>query len=373
LHGLEEVPNLRPITIGDGSRLFVGQYVLAIGNPFGVGNADGMTSASLGVISNIGRRAEPLLPRLARSNNESNPENQRVQSLQYWGSLIQADCRLNMGVSGGALINTRGELVGITMALAAHVGLETPGGFALPTDDLTRRIIDALRQGKEMEYGFMGIRPQNITAAQAKEQRCLPVDGVRVEEVNGPAARGGLLKDDIVVGINGQPVRTSSELVLRVGSLTAGAELHLDVVRGTRKAEVRMKLGKYPIVGEIIATNRRPTWNGIRFDYLSVLTLGRPDIDFPRFGGGESVRPRTGVAVIDVATGSPADLQGVSKQSVITAVNGKAVDDPDDFEKAVANVNGPVRLTISNEGREREYVLPPPSGASKPLKRLNEN
>jgi S1-C subfamily serine protease len=133
-----------------------------------------------------------------------------------------------------------------------------------------------------------------------------------------------------------------------------------------------MKLGKYPIVGEIIATNRRPSWNGIRFDYLSVLNSGRTEIDFPRFGG-ESIRPRSGVAVVDVATGSPADLQGVSKLSVITAVNGKAVDDPDDFEKAVANVNGPVKLTISNEGRERDYVLPPPSGASKPLKRLNEN
>ncbi|MFO0947261.1 MAG: trypsin-like peptidase domain-containing protein [Planctomycetota bacterium] len=339
-----------PIKIGDGSSLFIGQSILAIGNPYGVAASDGSTSVSRGIVSNVRRRP-------AGSTVPSMNEDLTIDS---YGTLVQTDARLNMGVSGGAIINIQGELVGITMALAAAMGYETPGGFAMPTDALTRRVISTLAEGREMEYGFLGIEPGTITARQAEAEGMLPVDGTRVVNIKPflPAYLAGLKQNDIITSINGKPVKNNNDLVLAVGSLPVGTVVDAEVVRGKSRVQLKLPLAKFPLRGQVYVTNRRPLWNGIRVDHLSILLrdFSFSDDPFSEMSSG-------GVVISEVETNSPAAEKGLQTRMVITRVNGEPIHWPDEFDKKVAAATGPVRLQIA---RGEEIELPPPSAPEAP-------
>ena len=322
---------LTPIAIGDGDRLFPGQFVLAMGNPYGTSAPDGALSASWGIVSNIRRRPAP---------STLEPESR----IHVWGTLVQTDARLNMGVSGGALIDVEGKLVGITMALSAATGFETPGGFALPTSDLTLRVIEALKSGKEFEYGFIGIVPKTITAERAKASELLPIAGVLVDALpdsNLPAYRAGLRKGDVITKINGQRITSQNELVVKVGGLPVGTVLDMEVVRGKSKLKLPVRLAKFPVRGRIFATNKRPSWNGLRVDHLSTLVPGR------YMGMSRGSEPKGGVAVRDVDEDSQAFKLGLRPRQVVSAVNGEAVDNPDRFDELMAKAEPPIRLSIN--------------------------
>src|SRR5581483_8531300 len=137
---------VRPLPLGDGGKLERGQFVLSLANPFAAGFRDGQPSASWGIISNLRRRASGL-----------KREEDGFKTLHHYGTLVQLDARLNLGCSGGALVNIKGEVVGLTTSWAGIHGGETPGGFAIPFDAGMRRIIDVLLRGEEVEYGFLGV------------------------------------------------------------------------------------------------------------------------------------------------------------------------------------------------------------------------
>jgi serine protease Do len=320
----ERPVKLTPIRIGDGSKLFPGQFVLALGNPFGLAAPDGATSASWGIISNV--RRQPA---------ESVYGPTRRPTIEMLGrTLVQTDARLNMGSSGAALINTQGELVGVGMALAAAVGFEAPGGFAQPTDALTRRTIQTLAEGREVEYGLIGIRFEMYQGSQG-------IQGVTVAKVELPAARqAGLADHDVIIEVNGQPIREAQDLVVLVGSLPPGSKLHTKVMRGSAVKELEIPLSKFRVEEEPIATNKRPEWNGLRVDYLSMLVSAE--------GVGGSL-PDGGVYVREVRAGSPAERAGIRPGQAIVSVNGSTVYDPDQFEETVAKATGPVRLLMSDQ------------------------
>ena len=143
-------PRLGPlpvVALGDAGKLRKGQFILSLANPFAAGFRDGQPSASWGILSNIRRRA------LSGPGREE----ERVKSLQHYGTLLQTDARLHLGCSGGALLNLQGEVVGLTTALAAIHGGETPGGFAVPLDEGMRRLLEVLKRGEEIDYGFLGV------------------------------------------------------------------------------------------------------------------------------------------------------------------------------------------------------------------------
>jgi serine protease Do len=169
------------------------------------------------------------------------------------------------------------------------------------------------------------------------------VDGVLVQNVVLPQTqRGGLQQGDVVVAIDGKPVRNSNDLVLQVGGCLAGQTLKFKVVRRKGEADVTVKLGKYPIAGPIIATNGRPTFGGLKVDYLSLLV---DEMSSNLFDLGSSMPPG-GVLVTEVEPSSPADAQGISPKSVIVSVNGKSVDSPDEFIRLAQSAKGPVKLEI---------------------------
>ena len=188
------------IKLGDGGNVRKGQLVLALANPFAAGFRDGSPSASWGIISNIRRRAPG-----------GNREDERDRTLHHYGTLLQTDARLNLGCSGGALIDLKGELIGLTTSLAAIAGGETPGGFAVPMDAGMRRIIEVLRRGEEVEYGFLGV------VFQRGPEDGRGRGGVLIKSVlpGSPAQHAGLRDGDTLLRVNGVEVNDADDLFER--------------------------------------------------------------------------------------------------------------------------------------------------------------
>ncbi len=310
-------PALKPIAMGDASKLRKGSFLLSLGNPFNAGR-DGRASASWGILSNISRRLD--LPSAVLEPNK--------KQLRHYPTLLQLDSKLNLGMSGGGVVNLRGELVGLTTNAANAGGFDAQAGYALPIDGLGRRAIEALKQGKEVEYGFLGVH--------------LPRDNSnRIAEVTPgtPAGEGGLLLGDEITSIGGIPVVDSDTLVMAVNAFSPGSPIKLRVIRDGLPTEKTVFLSKLPVQGEVIATNRPAPWRGLRVDYVSTN---------PRTINGQDLlraMAQGGVVVVDVQPGSPAEEAGIKPGQIIVNVEGEPVKNPADFFKAVANLKGSTQLT----------------------------
>ena len=333
-----QATNLKPITMGDAAKVKKGHIVLALGNPFAAAR-DGRSSASWGIISNIARRLPP--------SPEGKPED---LTLHHSGTLFQTDARLNYGTSGGALINLNGEMIGLTTALAAVRGYDEAAGYAVPTDAMMRSILAVLREGREVEYGFLGIRPDDVRVNETEATvPGAPKEGARVVDcfIGSPAYQGGLHAGDIITSVDGIPVRNREELVLTVGMRFAGNRVPFAVWRdeagrGGRRINVNVTLGKFPVAGQIVAKNRPAPWRGIRVDHATVL-LREQQKGQDRLNGV----PDGGVVVIEVETGSPADNAGVplgENPPIITHVGTTRVHTPAEFYEAVKKLKGTVEL-----------------------------
>ncbi len=325
---LDPVRGLKALKVGDGSKLRKGTFVLSLANPFAAGFRDGSPSASWGMVSNVRRRA-PV---------QSNDVDRTRLTLHHYGTLIQTDVRLNLGCSGGALLNLDSELVGLTTATAAISGGETPGGFAVPIDVGMKRIIEVLRRGEEVEYGFLGVW---------LDMESRPGKGVRLRDVaaSSPAQRAGLMPGDWIQAINGSPVQENDDLFLLIGTQLAGSTVRIEASR-TPDGPPRtctVKLAKYFVPATPIASHRPAARAGLRVDYTSVLS------------------PRTrnipeGVLVREVVPGSPADKARLGVETVILRVNDKPVTTPAEFYEEMDRAAGPVKLTYLNSDRQEERI-----------------
>jgi S1-C subfamily serine protease len=326
---IDPVPGLRAIRIGDGGRLRKGSFVLALANPFAAGFRDGSPSASWGIVSNLRRRSPGMTSDVDRAR----------QALHNFGTLVQTDVRLHAGCSGGALLNLDGELVGLTTAVAALSGAETPGGFAVPMDARMRGIVEVLRRGEEVEYGFLGV---------FLDIDSRPGQGAVLKAVapGSPAQEAGLLPGDRIVRINGTPVVENDDLFLLIGAQLAGSKAVVEVAgrAGMMRHTCTVTLAKYAVPGNPIASNRPRPRAGLRVDYASVLGQLR---------GGEIPR---GVAVREVVPGSPADRARLQPDAVITAVNDHEVKTPAEFYREMDRAAGPVDLTYLNASGNPETV-----------------
>ncbi len=310
----------RPIPVGDATRLRKGNFLLALGNPFNAGR-DGRASASWGILSNIARRLD--LP---------SSEDLTRKQLRHFPTLLQLDSKLNLGMSGGAVVNIKGELVGLTTNAANAGGFDAQAGYALPVDALARRAIEALKQGKEVEYGFLGV--------------VLPEDhSNRIEKVTAgtPAGEGGLFPNDVILSIGGLPVVDSDTLVMAVNAFSPGQPIKTRVRRDEREFEKTIILSKFRVFGEVIATNRPAAWRGLRVDFVSTDPRGVRGDDLL------AAMARGGVVVAEVQPGSAAEDAGLKVGQVIVNVAGQPVRYPADFTKAVADRRGPVPLTTEGE------------------------
>ena len=337
-----EADDLVPIRLGDAGKLRRGQFVVAMGNPYAVAR-DGQASASWGIVANLNRKATPV-PTEADSTGKT--------TLHHFGTLIQTDAKLNLGTSGGALLDLQGRMVGLTTSLAAVSGYETAAGYAYPVDAMFRRVVDTLKRGREVEYGFLGIEPANLSVAEIRKG----LQGIRVERIE-PGARAetfGLKIDDIVTAVNGVPIHCADDLVREVGQLPVEATAKLDVLRGDRQRTIEVKLSKYPVRGTKIVTDPKPPWRGVHVDYTTAVV----DPEIRKAAGMKFFDDR--VVVTDVENDSPGWNAGLRPGSLVTHVGRRAVRTPAEFTDAVGGARGDVRLRVAEPGDRKtvDMVVP---------------
>ncbi|MBI3838294.1 MAG: trypsin-like peptidase domain-containing protein [Planctomycetia bacterium] len=327
---------MAPITFGDASKLKKGQIVIALGNPYAIAR-DGQASASFGIVANLSRKDGPTL---GDANLPIKP------SFHQYGTLIQTDAKLNLGTSGGALVNLKGEMVGLTVSLAASLGYEQAAGFALPVDDAFRRALEALKQGREVEYGLLGVELDSLTLNERASGR----HGARVNRfvVGTPAQRVGLMPNDVITHVDGQPIYDPDQLMLSIGKLPAGAQVRLTLDRGDGRSQPAVvELAKFWVPGRKIVTNRPPAWRGIRVDYV---TASR---EFASWAQQGQVDPQGSVLITDVEQNSPAWKEGLRPDMMISHVGNNRVADPKQFHSAVSGKTGPVQLRLNLPPNER--------------------
>ena len=211
-------PRLKPLTFGDSNALRLGEVVLAVGDPFGVGK-----SVTMGIVSAKGRSG---------------------MGIEDYEDFIQTDAAINPGNSGGALVNLRGELVGINTAIASKSGGYAGIGFAIPSN-MAKPIMDMLVKDGKVVRGYLGVNIQTVTAALAAEHKLPAKRGAYIGgvEPDSPAARAGLAEGDIITALNGSEIRTGDILRNTIAMIRPGTTVHLEVVRANGKKMIRAKLG----------------------------------------------------------------------------------------------------------------------------------
>lgn len=335
---------LKPITLGDGSKLRKGMFVIALGNPLGIAR-DGEASASFGIISNLARKAAP------KPNRTSPLDTETVHEL---GTLIQTDARINHGSSGGALINLRGEMIGLTTLLAAAPGFERSAGFAIPVDAMFREVLEKLKTGRAPEFGFLGVGPLHLPL----EQRRAGLFGARLNAVvpGTPAEVADLRAGDIITHVDGVAILDRNDLFRELGSRGAEAKVELTVVRARGGAPLpatmlardsREVVSRQVVLSKKQVTSMRPSiaaaetpaWRGLRVDYATAVLLRLP-------------RPPSGVdltevvGVVRVEPNSPAWKAGLRDGDFIQSVGKSHVSTPAKFQAAVADQDGAVELRV---------------------------
>lgn len=313
----------QPIVLGDASRLRKGQIVITLGNPYAIAR-DGQVSAGWGIVSNTGRR---LPSRPGKPAATSRP------TMHHLGTLIQTDAKLNLGTSGGPLLNLQGEMVGLNTSLAAVSGYEQSAGYSIAVDKFFRRAVKLLMEGREVEYGFLGIRPRQLR----EHERRSGDRGVRVDLVIGGSPAAGLLRNgDVITHIEGEQVITVEDLMRSIGRQPAHSDINLIVRRADREIRVPVKLTKNRLAGEKVITNQPAGWRGLRVEYPAAMR----SLD-------QATRiPTRCVIVSEVAAESPAAIAGLLEGMQIRRVDGVAVSTPEEFSRAVEQKVGPIRIDL---------------------------
>jgi len=327
--------------IHDGPPLRKGQIVVTLGNPFAIAR-DGSASASWGIVGNITRRV-PLERELGLA------ERMQKEVMSNLGLLMQVDTRLELGTSGGAVLNLKGELVGLTSSLSAGTGYEKAAGFAIPFGPDMRRVIEQLRRGQEVDYGFLGISPDDVEMVNSPE--CEPWfrqfqqwGAVRINEdpKEGFPAAGRLQRGDLVFRIHGQAVASRSDLMRVVGLAGPLQPVVVQGVRNGSQFQTEVKLGKWPLIEEDRLVVTQPTWTpwrGIEVDFASARM---------RWFSRLTQHPRLlhSVVIKKLKPDSPAARAGLLEQDHILAIGGKPIGDPVEFEQAIARASGAVDVTV---------------------------
>lgn len=315
-----EASNLFPITIGDSAKAEVGDTVLAIGDPFGVGE-----TVTKGIISATGRGN---------------------LGIEDYEDFIQTDAPINPGNSGGALINDRGELIGINTAIITHGSGGNQGiGFAVPSN-LARTVMEEILKNGKVTRAYLGIFPQDVTPAIAKAFGEKDPNGVLVSDVspNSPAEAAGLQRGDIILEVNGKPMTDSNQLRMTISMMQPGSEAKLKVVHGGSQRELTIKLRELPTEQ---AENNNQTDDRQRASAGIEVANLTPDLaqqlNLPA--------TTTGVVVKRVNPSSPLADSGLREGDVVQEVNHQPVKNVSDFYNAMHKDATNPLLLVNRGGR----------------------
>lgn len=320
-------PDLPVAALGNSDNTKIGQWVVAIGNPFGHILADPEPTVTTGVISALHRS----LPRTSRRDTD-------------YSDLIQTDAAINPGNSGGPLVNLAGEVIGINVAIFSTSGGYQGIGFAIPIN-YAKLIVDQLIQGKSFDYGWIGISIQEIDQRLAQYFGLPGDEGVLVHGLveGGPAQQAGIQSGDIILSVNNGKIRNTAGLIRSVASATIGKSVTVEIIRDRKKLKLEVAIGKRPSLeqpkpaaetaADKPAASGPPVWRGMTVIDMSSGLTARLNL------------PATeGIMIVEIQPNSPAALAGLRKGDVITNVNKTAVRSTDDFNQALTGSNGGVLI-----------------------------
>ncbi len=308
--------SLTALPFGDSEQLKVGDLVVAIGNPFGLGQ-----TVTSGIVSALGRSG--------------------IESGNY-EDFIQTDASINPGNSGGALINSKGELVGINTAILAPSGGNVGIGFAVPAN-MARSVMAQLLRFGHVRRGRIGVVIQDLDPDAARSLGLAADEGAMIARVEpgSPAARAGLRDGDVVLAVDGAPIRGSGELRNRIGLVEADRTVSLELLRDGRRRQLSVKVE--PVAAAEPAATVAPQLAGAT---LSDLPPGHPA--YGRIGG---------VLVVRVARGSPAAAAGLRRGDLIMGVAGVPVGSVDELNRALPRSGERATLNLLRGDRELAVVI----------------
>ena len=315
---------LTAVPMSDSDHLRVGDFAVAIGNPFGLGQ-----TVTSGIVSALGRSGLGLSGKGKQQNFEE---------------FIQTDAAINIGNSGGALVNLNGELIGINTAiLSPNKGGNVGIGFAIPIN-MAKIVMQQLLEHGEIRRGYFGVVVQTLTPDLAEALNSSVNQGAIIASIekDSPAEESGLQIHDIVTAINGHPVKNSAEMRNRIGVLNVGDKVDMVVYRGKKKLQLQTHITGDDVVGKIEGSKLDQRLAG------AILTDIPPESPFHgRIGG---------VYVYGMERGSPAIAAGLEPGDIIVSINRYRVNNLNEAAQRLKNNQGQLLLNIQR-GNTAFFIL----------------
>ncbi len=303
--------------LGDSDALEVGDLVLAIGNPFGVGQ-----TTTSGIVSGLARTHVGITD---------------------FGFFIQTDAAINPGNSGGALASMGGEVVGINTAIYSQTGGSIGIGFAIPSN-IVRAVVEAAREGRDyFERPYVGAQFESIGPMEAEAVGLDRPTGALVGHVSpgGPAAAAGLRPGDVVLAMNGTAIQHPDALGYRLATQPIGSTVSLEVLRQGRRSEVSLELARAPGGGSEVVIEGTSPFAGARVASIS-----------PQLAQRLRLRAEAkGVAIVEVRRGTPAEAYGLRARDIVREVNGTPIDSPETLSTVASMQSRWWQFTIERDGR----------------------
>ena len=314
-----DAKGLPTIPVGDTSKLRIGTFVLAVGNPFGLGQ-----TVTMGIISALGRSG---------------------LGITDYENFIQTDAAINPGNSGGALVNMKGELIGINTAILSQSGGNVGIGFAIPVD-LAMSVKNSLIRYGKVVRGWLGVTAQDIDPKIAKTLNLGSTKGVLVSDVakTSPASTAGIKRGDVLTAINGKPVISASSLRFAVSELTPGTPVKVTVFRDGKEWIIPVTIGD--LAKATVAEDRFAVKDN---RFLAGLTVSEIT---PTIRETLNLDPdMAGIVVLEVTRGTPAESTGIRPGDLILKINDKTIKDLSELKKAVAALTSrKMSITIYRNG-----------------------
>jgi serine protease Do len=329
-----EASGLPVAPFGDSTQLKVGDTVMAFGNPFGQ-----YFTVTRGIVSALGRSG---------------------MGIEGFENFIQTDAAINPGNSGGALVNVRGQVVGINTAIlsgnsesggeSGSVGI----GFAIPSS-MAQHVIEALVKTGKVTRGYMGITIRNLDEDLAKQFKVPDIGGALVEDLTagGPSEKAGIKNGDVIRKLNGQQIGDSGQFTAMITNLNPGAEVTVDILRDGQPLTIKTTLGERPNDLGVQAGGPGKVQEGtLRGIMVQDLT--------PQIRGQLGLRANvTGVVINEIDPNSPAAQQGLQPGDVIETINRQPVRSVADFNRLAAQTKEQSLLRVNRQGNGSFVVISP--------------
>lgn len=338
--------NLPIVKMGNSDNVQIGEWVLAVGYPLSL-----QSTVTAGIVSAKGRQIGILgEPQQRRFGNEEEAViNTAIESF------IQTDAVINKGNSGGALVNARGELIGINSAIASPTGVYAGYGFAIPIN-LAKKILDDFKEFGSVKRGFVGITFNEINETLRKEKGIDDINGLYVQDVvkDGGADAAGIKAGDVITKIDGRTIYSSSDLQERVARLRPGDKVKLTYKRNGKESEVSVTLkgeeeNKSRREDEESNASATEIYNKLGASFIPATDAQKKELGIS-----------SGVMVTQIHRGGVFEYFGVERGLIITHINGQPVNNADQVESALANTRrNIVRIKgVPERGSTVEFNVP---------------